>query len=821
MRQTLRLLMSAAVLSGWLILPLQAQPGQILREIGRSLEDNAEDLLRVIERYTEAIHRDPDNGAYYHQRANAYFDRGDYRKAILDYHEAERHFDRRYDERLAHIYLHRGLSQYILGRYEEALADFSRTIELRPDQADAYYFRGKVYHLVNRNPQRAKVDFQEVLRREKYPSIQSAYTRLFLGDHTGSEREIRQLLETAGSLDRDRFAILHYNVAGIRALRGEKDQAVSHLRTALQSDYGEYQWLIRDLNFRGVASYRPFKDLLRRYRLTYQREAIEGDACFCPPYQGRPIAHGDKPSQPARLMTSDLRFEDDNGNKRIDAGENSYLLFTLQNDGTGEARNVVVELRDEQEVSGLSFAGRTSVGTLPPGRSKEVRLPITGANYLQEGQADFTIEILERNGFDAAPLHLTVQTGAFAPPDLVIADHVFSSQQGGRLRLGVPLTLKLAIQNRGGGVARDVKVRMRLPDNVFSAGDQVYDLGDMAPGADQPLDFEFFTNRRFDAQTLPIRVTITEQAGRYSYEETLSIGVNDQLEVNDRVIITPTPAPNSNPSQIRLLSDVDRDLPRARRANPNAIAVVIGNRDYENPDVPPVDYALQDAASMRKYLIESFGFDDNNILFLTNATQADFNGVFGTKEDHRARLFNLVRPKESDVFVFYSGHGAPDLSTEDAYFVPVDCDPSLVRFNGYAMNTLYDNLGKIPYRSLTVVIDACFSGATDRGTLTPQASIVRIRSKGGVLKDPKAMVFTAATGAQIASWYPEQAHGLFTYYFLKGLQGEANTDRDRTLSLAEMQDYLTREVPYMARRLRNREQNPEVYGEATKTLLEY
>jgi len=151
----------------------------------------------------------------------------------------------------------------------------------------------------------------------------------------------------------------------------------------------------------------------------------------------------------------------------------------------------------------------------------------------------------------------------------------------------------------------------------------------------------------------------------------------------------------------------------------------------------------------------------------------------------------------------------------------VDCDPSLVRFNGYAINTLYDNLSKIPYRSLTVVIDACFSGQSDRGTLTPQASIVRIRSNNSVLKDPKAMVFTAATGAQVASWYPEQSHGLFTYYFLKGLQGEANANRDRELTLGELRAYLDQEVPYMARRLRNRDQNPEVYGQDEKVVLGY
>ena len=100
---------------------------------------------------------------------------------------------------------------------------------------------------------------------------------------------------------------------------------------------------------------------------------------------------------------------------------------------------------------------------------------------------------------------------------------------------------------------------------------------------------------------------------------------------------------------------------------------------------------------MKRYLVEVYGFDENNILYLPNATQADFNGIFGTKEDHKARLHNLIQPDQTDLFIFYSGHGAPDLESEEAYFVPVDCDPSLVKFNGYAIQTFYDNLAKLSY----------------------------------------------------------------------------------------------------------------------------
>ena len=83
------------------------------------------------------------------------------------------------------------------------------------------------------------------------------------------------------------------------------------------------------------------------------------------------------------------------------------------------------------------------------------------------------------------------------------------------------------------------------------------------------------------------------------------------------------------------------------------------------------------------------------------------------------------------------------------------------------------------------------------------------------------MIFTSATGTQIASWYPDQSHSLFTYYFLKGLQGAANANRDRSLSLEEMQTYLQEQVPYQARRMKNRTQTPEVFGQSDNVLLSY
>jgi uncharacterized caspase-like protein len=173
----------------------------------------------------------------------------------------------------------------------------------------------------------------------------------------------------------------------------------------------------------------------------------------------------------------------------------------------------------------------------------------------------------------------------------------------------------------------------------------------------------------------------------------------------------------------------------------------------------------------------------------------------------------------SDVFVFYSGHGAPDPESKEGYFVPVDCDPSLVKFNGYSLTTLYNNLGKLDYRSLTVVIDACFSGSSDKGMLIKNISPVFINTVTKVLTDEFAMVFASSAAEQVSSWYPEKKHSLFTYFFLKGIQGAANNNKDRWISVGEMRKYLSDNIPYMARKLNNREQTPQTTGEDTKAVI--
>ena len=270
-------------------------------------------------------------------------------------------------------------------------------------------------------------------------------------------------------------------------------------------------------------------------------------------------------------------------------------------------------------------------------------------------------------------------------------------------------------------------------------------------------------------------------------------------------------------------SDVDINIPRTNMPNPHAVAVAIGNREYQHRDIPRVDFAGNDAAVVKEHLIRTLGYREGNILFEPNATKAVLEAIFGTDAEIRGKLYSVVSPDVSDVFVYYSGHGAPHPSSGRGYLVPVDADASLIHLNGYSLDLLYRNLAEIPARRFIIVLDSCFSGGSHRGWLLKNISsliIPDLRIESDLLT--KGVVFTPASSNQVSSWYPEQRHGLFTYFFLKGLRGEADGNQDRQITSQELENYLTNPhtgVPYHARYLYKRQQTPEMHGQSDFVLV--
>jgi hypothetical protein len=266
--------------------------------------------------------------------------------------------------------------------------------------------------------------------------------------------------------------------------------------------------------------------------------------------------------------------------------------------------------------------------------------------------------------------------------------------------------------------------------------------------------------------------------------------------------------------------NIEVNIPAATRPNPDAIAVVIGNRDYKNART--VSFAINDAELMKRYLVSTLGFKDGNVFLVTNASKSEFELLFGNERNYRGKLFNAVKEGRSDVFIYYSGHGAPGLKDRKGYFVPVEADPQYLELNGYPLDVLYENLAKLPARSVTVALDACFSGSTVYENISPLV----LEVQNPAIRAKNMVIMASAAGTQVSSWYNEKNHSMFTYFLLRALKDPA-TDRnkDGKLTFEELYSFVADKsegVPYYARRINGVEQNPTISGQYQgKVFLSY
>ena len=278
---------------------------------------------------------------------------------------------------------------------------------------------------------------------------------------------------------------------------------------------------------------------------------------------------------------------------------------------------------------------------------------------------------------------------------------------------------------------------------------------------------------------------------------------NKELYANDEAAVSSAESRAVHPP----LSDVD-ELPAIKtKPNKNAYAIVIGIEQYRQK-LPKADFATQDAKLMAAYLTKALGYQEENVITLLNdhATYVDLVKYF------EKWLPNNVE-KGSTVFVFYSGHGAPDPKSGSAFLVPFDGDPSFIDQTGYPLIRMYDALGKLPAKEVIVVLDSCFSGAGGRSVIAKGSRPLVMNLQNNVVLPRNMTVLSASSGDQTSSTYDEKGHGLFTYFMLKGIKNEDVTRPDGSLKIDDLYSYVKPQVERIARKQYNNEQSPQLSGQ--------
>ena len=544
----------------------------------------------------------------------------------------------------------------------------------------------------------------------------------------------------------------------------------------------------------------------------------------------------EKQSFPPDLYIENLKFHEPSNNKALDGLETGSIKFDIVNKGRGNANNIEIDITPLTSSKNLSFKSKTKVAKVLSKDRTKISIPITADIDVDDLFREFRIEVTESNGFDTDPATISFETLAFASPDLrieqiAIDDNEDAEGEGfsygngnSTIEPNESIEVTAYVQNFGEGSATNVKAKIVLNssnrDITYPDEGKIFNLGDIESGAYRKVEFYFYTSRRYDDENIPLSIMITENTGKFGKNSDLGLKLGNRtkniVDVQVSTIHKKKKTKMKELDNIVVLSDVDKNIPETNIDGKNTLAIIIGIEDYKY--APTVDFASNDARVFYQYSKSVFGIPERNIYYRINdgATSGEFNKIFADDGWISRRL----KKDQTDVIVYYSGHGAPDTKSEKGYLIPHDIDPNYAS-TGVSLDFIYSSLSKLQANSVTLFIDACFSGESrSKEMLIAGIRPISVKIKNPILTTENMAVFSASRGEQYSSAYPKKQHGLFTYFLLKGLKGKAKGS-DKKITLDELQQYIYENVSQTAGYL-DKEQNPTfISKDKTRVLLKY
>lgn len=512
-----------------------------------------------------------------------------------------------------------------------------------------------------------------------------------------------------------------------------------------------------------------------------------------------------QPKYPADIKIDKIEFKDDKDSKNnlLDAKETAYVQYRVTNEGEGNAYQLLLNITQTKGSKGVRFEKNVALGDLRSGDYKTFSIPITANATISSGEFELLLSISEGNGFNSDPVLVKFKTQEFKAPNLKVLDGEFVSQERGKLNPGSSGNLNILVQNIGQGLAKQIKVEFKLPnENVFPTGNHEFTFESLDVNSFEKINFGFFLNKRYLDTRLNIEVVVTEKTGKYGHRSTFTFELGEQMASTSVFSVDGNLAKDIKIKQQTLTSDVDVNIPAISKKFPNKIALIIGNENYSanqydlNAEVD-VAFAKSDAQIFKEYCIKTLGVPSRNITYRENGTAAQITGDI-------IKIKNLINVlgSNTEVIVYYAGHGLPKESTNEAFLIPVDVTGTNIDA-GIKLSYLYKQLTEFSSEKVTVFLDACFTGGA-RGQGLVAARGVRVKPKNDFLRG-NIVVFSASSGTESSMPWKEKNHGLFTYFLLKKLQ-----ESKGIISYNDLFNYLEKKVRSESLHINSKNQTPKI-----------
>ena len=540
----------------------------------------------------------------------------------------------------------------------------------------------------------------------------------------------------------------------------------------------------------------------------------------------------------------DIKFIDANGNDILEAEESGKIRLNISNKG-GKADNVKVTVKPASIGTGISMTKTIFTTTVPKEGTTMIEVPMTASINAPTGNARFEIKVSEPMGYDIDVV-MELSTFAFQKSSLKMSGvsivdvgkglRALRDNPDGKIQKGEVVRASVLLQNVGSGEANGIryKVVSRDPNvSILTESGPVQEfsgsVGNMLIEQTREISFRLSANNNYvnKGEYLPIYLTVSEEKGfgNIDYQQ-IPIPL-DAVPVKPEVVKVKADTDKLMASlgtkvysdDKRVTSDAQiNDImvaPFGEALYADAVAVVIGAENYEDSNIPQAPYAKRDAEVMKQYFKTSLGIPESDITVLTDemVTSRTMKDIF-----FRKGLEEKVNPDKTDIFIYYSGHGVPmEINGKSEMFlIPSDCDKSYIAEDGISINTLYSRLQSLNARSVTVILDACFSGGSRYSGAYTSQNIAGHKMvmpdlsamEQPWLEDPNFRVFTSSRGDQTSQGYDRSLSGLFTYYLATGLQGECDKDNNGTIMMSELVEYVTDNV----NKTSGGSQTPQFYG---------
>jgi len=247
------------------------------------------------------------------------------------------------------------------------------------------------------------------------------------------------------------------------------------------------------------------------------------------------------------------------------------------------------------------------------------------------------------------------------------------------------------------------------------------------------------------------------------------------------------------------------------RSNNDAVALIIGIGDYNSPLGPAV-FADSDAQMFGDFATEKLGIPSARVKTLINEQAAERDMLLALKR----WLLRVVEQDKTDVYIFFAGHGLASDDGKKMYLLPYDGAPDLLDKTAIQRDELFRDIASVNPRSVTVFLDTCYSGTTRGTDMLIASRPIGIKALEQSIPD-NFTVLTAARGDQTAKPLDEAKHGMFSYYLMKGMEGDADINNDKKITAGELHSYIQSNVIQQS----NGSQTPELQGDAGRVLVRF